>query len=68
MYVESLKKMEGGAGNMGNYGMGPKVRWEERHDISAQQAVRKVCPVGYLLKPHTSNLKFIGEETKAQRS
>ena len=68
MYVESLKKMEGGAGNTVNYGMGSKVMWEEQHDISALQAVRKVCPVGYRLKPHTSNLKFIGEETKEQRS
>lgn len=52
IYVEGLKKMEGGAGNMVNDGMGPKVRWEEKHNISVQQAIQAIpsC-MGYLLKP-----------------
>ena len=44
--------MERGAGNVVNDGMGPKVRWKEKHNISVQQAVQVIpCCMGYLLKP-----------------
>lgn len=42
--------MEEGAGSVINNGMGPKVRWEEEHNISEkpsmQQAVHNACHMG----------------------
>lgn len=43
--------MERNAGSVVHNGMRPEVRWEEKHNISVQQAAQEACHMEYLGKP-----------------